>query len=197
MSDKISTANEKDLNEMADAFLAGGINREELIERAVKLKIPLDLLDLVVTSRAHVSAARPKLTEKKAIYLSFIQEVFNEGRIDKLDTFLSPAYVYRDAPPGTPAGAEGIKQIVSMFRTAFPDLRITIEQQVAEDDVVCSRTTMRGTHKGPLFGVSATGNTVTVPGLTMVRIVNGRLVESWVKNDVTSLMKQLGVNPSS
>jgi predicted SnoaL-like aldol condensation-catalyzing enzyme len=60
--------------------------------------------------------------KNKAVYQRFIQEVFNEGRLDRLDAFLSPAYVYRDAPPGTPPGADGIKQIMSMFRAAFPDL---------------------------------------------------------------------------
>jgi predicted ester cyclase len=102
------------------------------------------------------------------------------------------SYVYRDAPPGTPAGPEGIKQIVSMFRAAFPDLKITIDEQVAERNLVCSRTTTRGTHRGELFGIPATGKSITMPGLTMVRIVKDRLVESWVRNDVTSVMKQLG-----
>jgi predicted ester cyclase len=137
-------------------------------------------------------------TEKnKAIYRSFIQQVFNEGRLDSLGDFLSPSYVYRDAPPGTPVGAEGIKQIVSLFRAAFPDLQITIEQQVAEDDLVCSRTTTRGTHKGEIFGMAATGKSVTVPGLTMVHVVDDRLVESWVKNDVIGLMKQLNADSPS
>jgi len=63
-----------------------------------------------------------------------------------------------------------------------------------ENDYVCSRTTMRGTHKGKLSGISATGNSVVVSGLTMVRVVDGRLVESWVKNDVMGLMKQLAAD---
>ena len=130
--------------------------------------------------------------KNKEFYRCFIQEVFNEGRLDKLDSFLSPSYIYRDAPPGTPSGAEGIKQIVSMFRTAFPDLKITIEHQVADNDYVCSRTITRGTQKGDVFGISATGKAVTVPGLTMVHIVDGRLAESWVKNDVIGLLNQLG-----
>lgn len=134
--------------------------------------------------------------QNKAIYRRFIQEVFNEGRLDRLDELLSPSYTYRDAPPGTPPGPEAIKQVVTMFRGAFPDLTITIEDQIAEGDMVCSRTTTRGTHQGTLFGIPATGKTVTMPGLTLVRIVDGRLVESWVKNDVMSLMNQLGAGAS-
>jgi steroid delta-isomerase-like uncharacterized protein len=132
--------------------------------------------------------------QNKAVYRRFIQEVFNAGRLDLLDELLSPSYVYRDAPPGTPPGADGIKQVVTMFRAAFPDLAISIDEQVAEGDLVCSRTTLRGTQQGAIFGIPATGKAVTVPGLTMVRIVDGRLVESWVKNDVMSLMSQLGAD---
>ena len=134
--------------------------------------------------------------QNKAIYRRFIQEVFNEGRLDRLDELLSPSYVYRDAPPGTPPGAEAIRQVVTMFRGAFPDLTVTIEDQVAEGDQVCSRTTTRGTHRGTLFGFPATGKVVTMPVLTMARIVDGRVAESWVKNDVVSLMNQLGAGAS-
>lgn len=128
----------------------------------------------------------------KAVYRRFIQEVFNEGRLEVLDGVLSPSYVFRDAPPGTPTGAEGIRQVVAMFRAAFPDLTITIDEQAAEGDLVCSRTTTRGTRRGAIFGLPPTGNAVTMTGLTMVRVVDGRLVESWVKNDVMGLMSQLG-----
>ena len=137
-------------------------------------------------------------TEKnKAIYREFLEEVFNKGRLDKLDEFLGPEYVFRDAPPGTPEGPEAIKQVVSMFRSAFPDLKITIEELVAEGDKVCARFTTRGTHQGVLFGVPATGKAVTMKGLTMVRIADGRLVESWVKNDIMGLMSQLNAPPSA
>jgi predicted ester cyclase len=134
----------------------------------------------------------------KAVYRRFIREVFNEGGLETLEEVLSPSYICRDAPPGTPPGPEGIKEIVSMFRAGFPDLGITIDEQVAEGDLVCSRATLRGTHPGVLFGIPGTGKAVTMPGLTMVRIIDGRLVESWVKNDVMGLMSQLGAGaPSS
>jgi steroid delta-isomerase-like uncharacterized protein len=126
--------------------------------------------------------------QNKAVYRRFIQEVFNEGRLDALDALLSPSYVFHDAPPGPQAIAE----VVRMFRAAFPDLAITIDELVAEGDKVCARATTRGTHRGPIFGFPSTGKPVTMTGLTMVRIVDGRVVESWVKNDVAGLMRQLG-----
>ena len=135
--------------------------------------------------------------QNKAVYRRYIQELFNEGRLDRLDELLSPSYVYHDAPPGTPPGREAIRQVVSMFRAAFPDLTITIEDQVAEGDMVCSRTVTRGTHRGTLFGIPATGNVVAMRGMTFVRIVDGRVAESWVNNDVMGLMSQLGAGAAS
>jgi steroid delta-isomerase-like uncharacterized protein len=133
--------------------------------------------------------------QNKTFYRRFIKQVFNEGRLDLVDGLLSPSYVFHDAPPGTPPGPEGIKQIVSTFRAAFPDLEITVDDLVAEGDKVSARTTMRGTHRGVFLGFPGTGKAVTMTGLTMVRIVDGSLVESWVKNDVMGLMRQLGAGP--
>ncbi len=130
----------------------------------------------------------------KSTYRAFIQQVFNEGRLDALDEFLAPSYVIRDAPPETPPGAEGVKSVVAMFRGAFPDLEITLDDVIAEGDTVAARSTLRGTHRGSLFGIAPTGKSVSITSLTMVRIVNGRLVESWIKNDTASLMNQLGTN---
>lgn len=132
------------------------------------------------------------LDRNKAIYRRYIQQVFNEGRVDLLDELLAPSYIFHEAPPGTLPGADGIKQVVSMFRAAFPDLEIIIDDQIAEGDQVCSRATTRGTHQGEIFGIPATGKVVTMTGMTIVRIIDNRIAESWVKNDVMSLMNQLG-----
>jgi steroid delta-isomerase-like uncharacterized protein len=129
----------------------------------------------------------------KKIYRRFIEEGFNQGRLEALDELLASDYVNHDAPPGTPKGPEGVKQIIQMFRAAFPDLRIEIEEQVAEGDKVSSLTTFRGTHQGPLFGNPASGRQVAVPGLTMVRVSNGKIHDSWVRNDTMSLLQQIGV----
>ena len=138
-------------------------------------------------------AAGLETTENnKSFYRSFISEVFNQGRVDRLGDYLSSSYRLRDAPPGLPSGPESVAAIVRQFRAAFPDLKITIEEQVAEGDLVCSRTVTRGTHEGPLFGLQATHKRIEVSGLTMVRIVARRITESTVKNDMIALLKQLG-----
>jgi predicted ester cyclase len=130
--------------------------------------------------------------ENKAVYRRFIQEVFNEGSLDKLDEFLAPGYAIKDAPPGTPPGAKGVRSVVTMFRGAFPDLAITLDEVVGESDTVVARSTLRGTQRGAIFGIEPSGKTVAMTTLTLVHIVDGRLLESWVKNDMAALMRQLG-----
>ena len=132
------------------------------------------------------------IDQNKAVYRRFIQEVFNEGRLDMLEQLLSPSYIYQDAPPGTPPNADGIRQVVTNARTAFPDLKVTIEDMVGEGDKICARLTTRGTHKGVFFDIPPTGKTISMKGLTMIHIVDGRMAASWVLNDVMSLMNQLG-----
>jgi steroid delta-isomerase-like uncharacterized protein len=131
------------------------------------------------------------IDQNKSLYRRFIQTLFNEGRLDQLDEFISPAFVVRAAPPGTPEGPAAVQHSVTLFRTAFPDLKITIEELIGEGDKVSARATLRGTHQAPIFGIPATGKTVTVTGLTMIHLADGQIVESLVRNDVPGLMRQL------
>ncbi|HEX5368983.1 MAG TPA: ester cyclase [Dehalococcoidia bacterium] len=128
----------------------------------------------------------------KAVYSRFIQEVFNEGHFDAFSELLAPDYTIEDAPPGAAPGAEGVKQVVKMFRGAFPDLQITLDELVAESDSVAARSTLRGTHRGAFMGIEPTGRSVAITTLTLVHLKDGRLVASWVKNDIAALMRQLG-----
>ena len=128
----------------------------------------------------------------KAVYRDFIETVFNQGRFDRLGELLDPTYTIVDAPPGSPPGAEGVKAVVTMFRGAFPDLQITLDEVIAEGDSVAARSTLRGSHRGPIFGIEPTGKAVAMVSLTFVHVRDGRLTDSLVKNDVASLMRQLG-----
>lgn len=132
------------------------------------------------------------IEENKQLYRRFIQEVFNEGKVEATEDLLAPDYVLHDAPPGTPTGPAAVVGVVRMFRAAFPDLVITLDALVAEGDLVCARATTRGTHRGPFMGTAPTGNTISMAGLTMVRVTGGRIAESWVKNDTAGLLRQLG-----
>jgi predicted ester cyclase len=83
-----------------------------------------------------------------------------------------------------------------MYRSAFPDLHVEIEEQLAEGDLVATRWTATGTHEGDLMGIAPTGNRVTLPGMEIVRFSGGKLAEGWEGYDSMVMMQQLGVIPS-
>ncbi len=84
-----------------------------------------------------------------------------------------------------------------MFAAAFPDGQMTIEDLVAEGDRVVARTTFNGTHQGEMQGIPATGKAVSVSGITIFRLDNGKIAEGWLVNDNLGLMQQLGVIPAT
>src|SRR4028118_1849687 len=90
-------------------------------------------------------------------------------------------------------GPEGCKEYVAAYRSAFSDLHLEIEDQIAEGDKVVTRWTGTGTHDGELAGIPPTGNQVTLPEMEIVRISGGKLVEGWEGYDSMNLMRQLGV----
>ena len=135
--------------------------------------------------------------ENKAIVRRVYEEIINQGNWAVVDELTSPNYVAHDPGfPQTVRGPEGLKQYFTVFRTAFPDTHITIEDMVAEGDTIAVRHTYRGTHQGDLMGMPPTGKQVTVTGIVIHRIANGKFVESWVNADNLGLMQQLGVIPA-
>ena len=89
-------------------------------------------------------------------------------------------------------GIEGLKQFLSMIRAAFPDLRVTLEDAIAEGEKVVSRWTAQGTHQGELMGIAPTGNRVTLTGITIHRIEDAKIVEEWENWDALGMMQQIG-----
>ncbi len=137
------------------------------------------------------------IEENKALVQRFVEEVWNKGNLAAADEFLAANSVGHDPDaPGLAPGVEGFKQVFTMFRTAFPDLHVTVEDMIAEGDKVVSRTTARGTHKGELMGIAPTGKQVTVAEIRIHRIAGGKIVEHWGIVDKLSLMQQLGVVPT-
>jgi predicted ester cyclase len=94
-----------------------------------------------------------------------------------------------------PSGPDAFKLVIGMWRAAFPDWHMTIETLVAEGDFVANRFTTRGTHKAPLMGIPATGKQMVVHGMELHRIAGGKVAETWVCDDVPSIMQQLGIGP--
>jgi steroid delta-isomerase-like uncharacterized protein len=134
--------------------------------------------------------------ENKALDRHVLEEVWHKGNLAVVDE-LADENVVNHIPQG-PAlkGPEAYKQFVLMYRSAFPDLRFTIDDQIAEGDKVVMRYTARGTHKGELMGIPPTGKQITVTGITIGHIVGGKYVESWANYDALGMMQQLGVIPS-
>ncbi len=135
-------------------------------------------------------------TEKnKAVIRRVFEEAMNKGDLAVADEGIASNYVFHGPVGQEFKGPEEFKQLVSMYRTAFPDLHCVIEDMVAEGDKVSARSTIRGTHKGNLMGIAPTGKQVTVTGIVIVRFVGGREVEAWSVMDLLSMMQQLGVVP--
>jgi len=126
-------------------------------------------------------------------------EVVTEGNLDTLEDALAEVYandfILREAGEDI-VGTEGLTQFVSMMRSALPDLRITLEDDMADGDRVVTRWIGQGTHQGELMGIAPTGNQVTITGITIHRIEDTKIVEEWSNWDALGLMQQIGAVPS-
>ena len=122
-----------------------------------------------------------------------------EGSLDTLEDAFAEVYAHNfilhEADEDI-VGIEGLTQFVSMIRSAIPDLRITIEDDMAEGDKVVTRWIGQGTHQGELMGAAPTGNQVTATGITIHRIEEDKIVEEWSNWDALGVMHQIGAVPS-
>ncbi|HEY7010623.1 MAG TPA: ester cyclase [Jatrophihabitantaceae bacterium] len=139
-----------------------------------------------------------QLTQNKQLVEAFIQELFSKGDLDAVDRYLDPAFVNHDAPfPGAPDGPEGMRLAASTYRQALPDWHSEVEHLIAEDDLVVEVFTASGTHHGDLMGVPGTGTTLTLRGINIFRIRDGRIVERWGRLDQLGVLQQLGLAPAT
>ena len=134
--------------------------------------------------------------ENKAKYRRVVEEAASQGNLDVLDELVSKEFVYHE--PGSPEfrGPDGFKQMLTMYRTAFPDLHMHVEDQIAEGDTVVTRWTAHGTHGGDLAGLPATGKEIHISGIAIDRFADGMIVEEWESFDGLGMMQQLGVVPT-
>jgi steroid delta-isomerase-like uncharacterized protein len=108
---------------------------------------------------------------------------------------MSDNYHHPGLPP-VPSGPEGYKQLVAMYRGAFPDLNITMVEMIAEGDKVVARWTAQGTNTGEMMGMPPTGKTFNATGMNMFRISGGKVAEVWTNFDDLGMMQQLGIIPT-
>jgi steroid delta-isomerase-like uncharacterized protein len=135
--------------------------------------------------------------ENRALIQRFVDKVFNRGNLDVVDEIYAPVYVGHTAGfPEQTSGPEGVKEFVGLYRSAFPDLHTTIEDIVTEGDKVAYRWTAVGTHQGELLGVPPSSNRMEITGITIERIEDGRIVETYNNFDQLGMMRQIGAMPA-
>ena len=136
--------------------------------------------------------------ENKAIVRRFLERIFTRGDPDVVDELAAPGFVVHD--PSSEAGdvdAQGVKESIAWSHNAFPELRVTIEDQVAEGDKVATRWRVSGTHQGEMTGAAPTGNQVTFTGTQTDYISGGKMVESWSNWDTLGMLRQIGAVPTA
>jgi predicted ester cyclase len=134
--------------------------------------------------------------ENKALLRRLYDEVFVNWNLDVVDELIAPEFVGHEMPPGTPPGPAGFKQFYGWLRSAFPDLRYTVDDMIAEGDRVAVRWTWSCTHKGEFMGIAPTGKQASVTGMAIYRVASGKCVERWVELGLLSLVQQLGAAPT-
>lgn len=132
--------------------------------------------------------------ENKAIVCRFFEEGPSKGNLDIADELLSPDFTMHTPLPASP-GIKGINEVITTCRAAFEHLNVTVEDLTAEGDNVVARFTAHGIHKGSFMGLSATGKPITMTGIEIFRIKDGKIVELWAEANLLGLMQQLGISP--
>src|SRR5215212_5225693 len=140
----------------------------------------------------------PVSEEIKALVRRQEEELFGHGNLDVADEIYAPDYVGHDpSNPQDVRGLEAAKRAAADYRRAFPDLRVTVEDLIAEGDRVAARLRFRGTHRGELDGIAPTGRRVDCTGIVISRIEGGMIAEDWANFDDFGMMQQLRLIPES
>lgn len=130
----------------------------------------------------------------KALVRRVFEEGFNQGKIELVDELIAADFVDHGAAPGLPdTGPESFRQTVMLFRSAFPDMHVTIDDMIAEGDRVVTRGHWNGTHRGSFFGIPGTGKQFSLTSTDILRIEQGRVVEHWGNEDDLGMLQQLGI----
>jgi steroid delta-isomerase-like uncharacterized protein len=133
--------------------------------------------------------------DRKAISRRFFEEVCTVGNLDMINELVTADAVHLDRDAEEYHGPTGVREWIAGYRSAFPDLRVTVQEQVAAGDTVASRWVTKGTHQGELWGIPPTGKSFAITGVTLDRFVDGRIAESKESWDAMGMLQQLGVLP--
>lgn len=132
----------------------------------------------------------------KELVRRWFEEVWNQGRADAIDEMFDEngvAHGLSDDPANPIKGPTAFRPFHNLFREAFPNMMIVVEDMIAEDDKVAARCSVRAQHEGDFLGKAATQSPVDFTGIAIVRIYNGKIVEAWNNFDFMTLHKQVGL----
>jgi steroid delta-isomerase-like uncharacterized protein len=137
-------------------------------------------------------------SSNKATFRRFHDAFANGGDAEFISTMIDEIVEpgVQNHTPVEATGAQVLKELFAAIHRVFPDLHVTVEDMIEEDDKVAGRNTLTGTHRGEYMGLPPTGKSVTYKEIIIFRFVNGRIAETWGVVDVFSQMKQLGMIPS-
>lgn len=134
------------------------------------------------------------MSEKnKALTRRFYEEVLSKKNLNAIDELCAPEVVDHNPVPGQEPGLQGLRQTIGEYLRAFPDMRVTVHEVVAEGDVVAVRITGEGTHTGSFLGAPPTGKKVAFRAIDMIRVKNGKATEIWHEGNDIEVMAQIGV----
>lgn len=125
-----------------------------------------------------------------------VYDIISSGNLDAFIQSLSPDYTDHSLPPGLPPGLTGTRLLMAGFLGAFPDLKVTVDDVIAEGDTVVARITSHGTHQGDFQGIPATGRPITITGIEIFHLANGTITERWGELNILGLLQQLGAIPA-
>lgn len=132
----------------------------------------------------------------KELVRRFVKGAQEGGDMALVDECVAADFVDHSAIGGLPPNRDGVKLFFTAFRTAFPDVKITIHDQIAEGDKVVTRKTLAGTHRGDFMGIPPTGRPISLQVIDVLRVVGGKITDHWTVVDQMGLLQQLGVIPA-
>jgi predicted ester cyclase len=133
--------------------------------------------------------------DNKIVFHRWFEETWNKGNLAVADELTAANFVLHAPGPGMPPGVDGFKQVITVWRTAFPDGTMTLDELLSERDKVVARWTASGTQNGQYFVIPPTGKQVTWTGITIYRLAGGKIQEGWGELDMLGLYQQLGIPP--
>lgn len=148
----------------------------------------------IAASFAACKSTNTESAANKALLRRFYEEVYVHWNMAMADEVLLPGFISHDWPEGTPGGPQAFRAYYAAIRKAVPDARYEVDDIVAEDDKVVVRWRMKGTYQHAFPGIDTppAGQAITLKGVAIYRVENGKLAERWVVSDMYGMLKELG-----